>query len=181
MTRCGTVSRRWACRCAGWNSAGTGSRSCSARTPPSKRCPRPARRPVPDRRREVPVSADLTPAAQPATPAVPHSADGGGIIHDIGYRRYDAERHGRAGIVTALAWHSFRAAFGIGRGAKAKIFPWLLFVVMCLPAAVNAVAIATGSPQIVGYDAYVPSVRTVAMLIFVAIEAPNLVSADLRN
>jgi ABC-2 type transport system permease protein len=128
------------------------------------------------------VSADLTSASQPA--ATPHGAsDGGGVIHDIGYRRYDGERHGRPGIVAALTWHSLRAAFGLGRGAKAKIFPALLFVLMCLPAVVNAVGLAIhpGSQPVVGYDAYIPSLRTVAMLIFVALEAPNLVSADLRN
>ena len=116
-------------------------------------------------------------------PLVSPAADDGSVIHNIGYRRYDAERHGRAGIVAALTWHSFRAAFGMGRGAKAKIFPWLLFALLCLPATVNAVALAThpGSQPIVGYDAYIPSLRTVAMLIFVAIEAPNLVSSDLRN
>jgi ABC-2 type transport system permease protein len=107
----------------------------------------------------------------------------GGVIHNIGYRRYDAERYGRARIVAALTWHSFRAAFGLGRGAKAKIFPWLMFALLCLPAAVNAVSLAThpGSAPLVSYDAYIPSLRAIAMLIFVAIEAPNLVSADLRN
>ncbi len=30
-----------------------------------------------------------------------------------------------AQIVRALIWHSFRSAFGIGRGAKAKIVPIL--------------------------------------------------------
>ncbi|MGH3304360.1 MAG: hypothetical protein ACRDOK_22315 [Streptosporangiaceae bacterium] len=106
-----------------------------------------------------------------------------GVIHNIGYRRYDAERLGRARIVLALTWHSFRAAFGLGRGAKAKVFPALLFALLCLPAAVNAVALATrpGAGPIVGYDGYIPSLRTVAMLIFVALEAPNLVSTDLRN
>jgi ABC-2 type transport system permease protein len=106
-----------------------------------------------------------------------------GVIHNIGYRRYDAERLGRAAIVRALIWHSLRSAFGIGRGAKAKIFPAVLFGIICLPAAVNAVALHTNpaGPPIVGYDGYIPSLRTVVMLIFVAIEAPNLVSGDLRN
>jgi ABC-2 type transport system permease protein len=106
-----------------------------------------------------------------------------GVIHNIGYRRYDAGRLGRAAIVRALIWHSLRSAFGIGRGAKAKIFPAVLFGLICLPAAVNAVALHTNpaGPPIVGYDSYIPSLRTVVMLIFVAIEAPNLVSADLRN
>jgi ABC-2 type transport system permease protein len=128
----------------------------------------------------VSANADLTSAGQPATAPVP---DATGVIHDIGYRRYDGQRHGRPGIVAALTWHSFRAAFGLGRGAKAKIFPVLLFALMCLPAVVNTVGLAIhpGLPPVVGYDAYLPSLRTIAMLIFVAIEAPNLVSVDLRT
>jgi ABC-2 type transport system permease protein len=124
------------------------------------------------------VSTDAQAAALPGPPA-----ETGGVIHNIGYRRYDAQRLGRLQIVRALTWHSFRSAFGIGRGAKAKIFPVLLFGLMCLPAAVNAVTMATspaGGP-IVTYDDYVPSLRTVAMLIFVAVAAPNLVSSDMRN
>jgi ABC-2 type transport system permease protein len=111
------------------------------------------------------------------------SAADSGVIHNIGYRRYDAERLGRGRIVLALTWHSYRTAFGLGRGGKAKVFPALLFALLCLPAAVNAVALAThpGSAALVSYDAYIPTLRTVAVLIFVALEAPNLVSADLRN
>jgi hypothetical protein len=126
------------------------------------------------------VSADAS--AAPGQFA-PQAADSGGVIHNIGYRRYDAVRLGRAQIIRALTWHSFRAAFGIGRGAKAKIFPVLLFALMCLPAVINAVGLALnpGSQPIVSYDGYVPHLRTVAMLIFVALEAPNLVSSDLRN
>jgi ABC-2 type transport system permease protein len=126
------------------------------------------------------VSADASAAqGRLAAPA----ADSGGVIHNIGYRRYDAVRLGRAQIVRALVWHSFRAAFGIGRGAKAKVFPILLFTLMCLPAAVNAIGLALnpGSQPAVPYDGYTPQLRTVAMLIFVALEAPNLVSNDLRN
>ena len=46
-----------------------------------------------------------------------------GVIHDLGYRGYDGPRLGRAQIVKALTWHSFRSAFGIGRGVKGKIVP----------------------------------------------------------
>ncbi len=67
-----------------------------------------------------------------------------GVIHDIGYRHYDGPRLGRAGIVRALGWHSLRSAFGIGRGAKAKIIPVIAFVIMCVPAVVNAIAMAQG-------------------------------------
>ncbi len=113
----------------------------------------------------------------------PALAADGGVIHNIGYRRYDAERLGRWRIVQALTWHSYRAAFGLGRGGKAKVFPALLFALLCLPAAVNAVALATNphSQPLVSYDAYIPALRTVTVLIFVALEAPNLLSADLRN
>jgi ABC-2 type transport system permease protein len=124
------------------------------------------------------MSADAQAAGLPAP-----QVEAGGVIHNIGYRRYEAQRLGRAQIVRALTWHSLRSAFGIGRGAKAKIFPVLVFALLCLPAAVNAVKMATspaGGP-IVTYDDYVPSLRTVAMLIFVAVAAPNLVSSDLRN
>jgi ABC-2 type transport system permease protein len=125
------------------------------------------------------VSADASAAAGRLAPPPAES----GVIHNIGYRRYDAVRLGRAAIVRALIWHSFRAAFGIGRGAKAKIFPILLFILMCLPAAVNAIGLALnpGNPAAVTYDGYTPQLRVVAMLIFVALEAPNLVSNDLRN
>ena len=125
------------------------------------------------------MSADASAAAGRLT----SPAADGGVIHNIGYRRYDAARLGRAQIVRALIWHSFRAAFGIGRGGKAKVFPILLFVLMCLPAAVNAIGLALnpGSEPAVTYDSYTPQLRVVAMLIFVALEAPNLVSSDLRN
>ena len=56
----------------------------------------------------------------------------GGVIHDLGYRGYDGPRLGRAQIVRALTWHSFRSAFGIGRGVKGKIIPVLTFFVSLL-------------------------------------------------
>ncbi len=104
-----------------------------------------------------------------------------GVIHDIGYRRYTGRRLGRAQIVRALYWHSLRSAFGLGRGAKAKIVPVIVFVIMCLPAIANAVAVANGSARIVPYDTYVFQLRVVLMIIFVAAQAPELVSRDLRS
>jgi ABC-2 type transport system permease protein len=104
-----------------------------------------------------------------------------GVIHDLGYRRYDGPRLGRAQIVRALTWHSFRSAFGIGRGVKAKIVPALAIVAMCLPALVNAFAVARGNARLFGYDVYVPSLRVAVVIIFLAAQAPELVSRDLRN
>lgn len=106
-----------------------------------------------------------------------------GVIHDIGYRRYDGVRLGRLAIVRALIWHSLRAAFGLGRGAKAKVVPVLTFVLMCLPAVVSAIAIALSSShqRQVPYDTYLAPLRILVMMIFVAAQAPELVSRDLRS
>jgi ABC-2 type transport system permease protein len=104
-----------------------------------------------------------------------------GVIHDLGYRGYDGPRLGRVQIVRALTWHSFRSSFGIGRGVKGKIIPVLAFVAMCLPAFVNAFAVARGNPRLFGYDVYVPSLRVAVVTIFLAAQAPELVSRDLRN
>ena len=104
-----------------------------------------------------------------------------GVIHDLGYQRYDGPRFGRAQIVRALAWHSFRAAFGFGRGAKAKIIPVIALVALCLPAVVNAFAMSRGNPRLVTYDAYQPVLRDLVMTVFVAVQAPEMVSRDLRS
>jgi ABC-2 type transport system permease protein len=108
-------------------------------------------------------------------------AQAAGVIHDLGYRRYDGPRLGRAQIVRALTWHSFRSAFGIGRGVKAKIIPILAAVAMLLPAFVNAFAVARGNPRLFGYDVYTPQLRVVVVTIFIAAQAPELVSRDLRS
>ena len=104
-----------------------------------------------------------------------------GVIHDLGYRGYDGPRLGHAQIVRALVWHSFRSAFGIGRGVKAKIIPILACVAMCLPALVNAFAVAQGNPRQFAYDVYSPALRVVVLIIFISAQAPELVSRDLRS
>jgi ABC-2 type transport system permease protein len=130
------------------------------------------------------VTTDGSVAAVGSGPAANGgAAGGGGVIHDLGYRRYEGQRLGRPAIIRALYWHSLRSAFGIGRGAKAKIVPILLFIALCLPAIVNAISVARnpGSPPIVFYDTYTPQLRTLVMLIFVAAQAPEMVSRDLRS
>jgi len=104
-----------------------------------------------------------------------------GVIHDRGYRRYDGPRLGRVQIVRALLWHSFRSALGIGRGPKAKIIPVIAFVAICLPAVINAVAVARGGAQVVGYESYLFPLRVIVLTVFVAVQAPELVSRDLRS
>ncbi|HEU5416098.1 MAG TPA: hypothetical protein VFV41_00300 [Streptosporangiaceae bacterium] len=118
--------------------------------------------------------------ASAASPGVP-AADG--VIHDIGYRSYAGTRLGRAAILRALTWYSLRSAFGLGRGIKAKIVPVLALVLLCLPAVINAAAMALSgaATRQVSYDTYVPGLRIVVLLLFVAAQAPELVSRDLRS
>jgi ABC-2 type transport system permease protein len=104
-----------------------------------------------------------------------------GVIHDLGYRSYDGPRLGRVAIIRALTWHSFRSAWGIGRGVKAKIVPALAFIALCLPALANAFAVARGNSRLFGYDVYVPELRVLVVTIWLAAQAPELVSRDLRS
>jgi ABC-2 type transport system permease protein len=104
-----------------------------------------------------------------------------GVIHDLGYRKYEGRLLGRRQIVAALTWHSIRSAFGFGRGAKAKIVPAIALVALCLPAVVNAFVMSQGNPQLVHYDIYIPVLRDLLMTVFVAIQAPELVSRDVRS
>lgn len=117
-----------------------------------------------------------------ASASAPYPA-GSGVIHDLGYRRYDGSRLGRPAIVRALFWHSLRSAFGFGRGGKAKIVPIAMFAILCLPAVLNAVAVARfpGHVRVIPYDTYAYRLRAFVMLIFVAAQAPELVSRDLRS
>ncbi len=118
-------------------------------------------------------TADMSSAGRPPAP--------GGVIHDLGYQRYDGPRLGRSGIVAALAWHSFRSAYGFSRGAKAKILPVIAMIALCLPAVVSAFAMSRGNPRVVDYDTYSPVLRDLVLTVFVAVQAPELVSRDLRN
>jgi ABC-2 type transport system permease protein len=112
---------------------------------------------------------------------MPASVRAAGVIHDLGYQRYTGDRYGRAVIVRTLAGYSLRSAFGLGRGARAKIVPVAVFALMCLPAIINAVLVARGGSRAFPYDTYSYSLRVVLMTIFVAAQAPELVSRDLRH
>jgi ABC-2 type transport system permease protein len=64
---------------------------------------------------------------------------------------------------------------------KGKIVPVLTFTAMCLPAVVNAVVVAGDGSRLFGYDVYVPALRVALVTIFIAAQAPELVSRDLRS
>lgn len=100
------------------------------------------------------------------------------VIHDIGYQRYNGPRLGRGYAMRSLYSHGFRAAFGLGRSAKAKIFPWIVTGIVSAIALIFAVAKSQGAN--VSYQE-LPGVASILLLTFVAVVAPELVSRDLRN
>lgn len=104
-----------------------------------------------------------------------------GVIHDIGYRHYDGPRLGRAHIARALFVESALGAYGIGRSARSKIVPMLLFAAVCMPAFILVVIAAiTDADELPGdYTSYVLNVQ-VLVAIYVAGQAPANVSRDLR-
>lgn len=102
-------------------------------------------------------------------------------IHNIGYRHYDGPRLGRAYARRSLYSQSLRGSYGLGRSVKSKVLPMLLFVVMCVPAAIMvAVAVATKAKDLpVDYTRYAIIMQAVIGL-YVASQAPQSVSRDLR-
>lgn len=104
-----------------------------------------------------------------------------GVIHDIGYRNYDQARLGRGYLIRSLFSQSLRGAYGLGRPAKSKVMPVLLFVTMTFPALIIVVVtIISGSNDLeLDYSEYIPITFYISA-IFLAAQAPQLVSLDLR-
>ncbi|EGX60688.1 integral membrane protein [Streptomyces zinciresistens K42] len=102
-------------------------------------------------------------------------------IHNIGYRSYDGPRLGRSYATRSLFSQSLRGSYGLGRSVKSKVLPMLLFVVMCVPAAIMvAVAVATKARELpVDYTRYAIVMQAVISL-YLASQAPQSVSRDLR-
>jgi ABC-2 type transport system permease protein len=112
-------------------------------------------------------------------PTTPGAA--AGTIYDIGYRRYDGPRLGRAHAVAALFTHGVRAAFGIGRSARAKAAPGALLLFASMPALVEVTA-ANASQGIfqVDYSRFITNFGAFFAL-FCAAQAPELVCGDQQH
>jgi ABC-2 type transport system permease protein len=119
----------------------------------------------------------------------PTSARGpGGSIYDLGYQGYVGPRLGRRSAVLALFFQTLRACYGIGRGGRAKIPPFVLAALAILPAVI-AVGFASLAAQAGGgalenaspirYESYHDLVSVLIML-FCAAQAPELFGRDQR-
>ena len=113
----------------------------------------------------------------------PESATG--VIHDIGYRPYSGERLGEGAVAWSLFLTGLRNCFGLGRSARSKALPMILLGLMLLPALilvgvlVQAKDLLGLDEQIVPYSTY-PITTQLLISVFVASQAPALVSRDLR-
>ena len=102
------------------------------------------------------------------------------VIHDIGYQRYTGPRLGRGAVFGAIYVHGLRAAFGLGRSAKAKIFPWLVVGIVTLVAVILAAVRSQTGIVPLTYIGFADAMSWL-IIFFAAIVAPELVSRDMRS
>ncbi|MEV0824627.1 ABC transporter permease [Nonomuraea rubra] len=100
-------------------------------------------------------------------------------IYDIGYRHYDGPRLGRGYSTRALAVHSLRGVFGLGRPARSKIVPFALAAIMILPSVVGIAMMALIQQRGIPYSGFAVVMQAV-VAIFLAAQAPTVVAPDLR-
>jgi ABC-2 type transport system permease protein len=114
----------------------------------------------------------------------PVSERAAGNIYDLGYRRYDGARLGRAQAVFTLYVHSLRASFGFGRRTVSKIFPFAFAIIAFLPAAiflgVNAIIPVEDSDGLWAPEEYYDLIEYILAL-FLATTAPELAGRDQRT
>ncbi|HEX5370363.1 MAG TPA: ABC transporter permease subunit [Dehalococcoidia bacterium] len=103
-------------------------------------------------------------------------------IYDLGYRSYDGVRLGRQYAALSLFAYSFRAIFGLGRSAWAKVFPIGLAIVASVPAFVllGVAAIAPDQFEFAKPEEYFGFISIVLGL-FCAVAAPELIGRDQRH
>ena len=113
------------------------------------------------------------------------TGDLSGGVYDRGYRPYEGPRGGRREATLALYRASLRRAIGLRRPWRQKLMPALLLAVAAVPAVVNVgVAYLTRNTpasevQFITYREYLGV--SSALLLFVALVAPDVVSPDRRQ
>jgi ABC-type transport system involved in multi-copper enzyme maturation permease subunit len=109
----------------------------------------------------------------------------GGAVYDRGYRPYDGPLGGRRAATAALYRTSLRRAIGLRRPWRQKVAPFVLLAIAVLPAAINVGIgyLTRDSPSqdfsFITYREYVGV--SSALLLFVALVAPDLVCPDRRQ
>ncbi len=108
-------------------------------------------------------------------------------VFDLGYRSYDGPRTGRWARRRAIWRDGIRISLGLGRGAGAKVAPWLLLGLALVPMLVLVVVAAFVGPATNPDDFELPSYgdyyewAMVPLGLFAAVVAPLLVCPDRRD
>jgi ABC-2 type transport system permease protein len=104
-----------------------------------------------------------------------------GVIHDIGYRPYTGPRLGELAVAWSLFVTGLRSCYGLGRSTRSKVLPFLLLIVILLPALILVAVMVQlkSDQQLLPYSRYA-MVTQVVIAVFVASQAPALISSDLR-
>lgn len=136
----------------------------------------------------APKTADSPIAGGAQRAEGPRAAEG--TVFDIGYQHYDGPREGRNRARLSVYKDGLKVSLGLGRGARAKILPWLFIGVLMLIGAGLALAAITidrlagdGTAEAAGLpslsDYY--GIASIIMFIFAAISAPELLCPDRRD
>jgi len=108
-------------------------------------------------------------------------------VFDLGYQSYDGPRSGRWARRRAIWRDGIRISLGLGRGAGAKIAPWLLLSLALVPMLILVVVAAFVGPATNPDDFELPSYgdyyewAMVPLGLFAAVVAPLLVCPDRRD
>jgi ABC-2 type transport system permease protein len=120
-----------------------------------------------------------------ATTARAGRSTSAGAVYDRGYRPYDGPRGGQRAATFALYRASIRRALGLRRSWRQKVAPFVLLGIVTIPAIVNVgIAYVTRDQigqriNIISYREYVGVSN--ALLVFVAITAPDIICPDRRQ
>ena len=120
-----------------------------------------------------------------SSPSETTNASRTGVIHDLGYRPYGGPRLGEGPVAWSFFVTGLRNTYGLGRSARSKVLPMGLLGLMLLPALilvgvlVQARNLLDLDEQIVAYSTY-PITTQLLISVFVAAQAPALISRDLR-
>jgi ABC-2 type transport system permease protein len=116
------------------------------------------------------------------------STPGAAEIFDLGYQPYEGERRGRWARRRAIWRDGIRISLGLGRGASAKIAPWLLMAIALVPMVIFVVLAAfLGSVPTSPDDFELPSYvdyfdfAIFPLGLFAAVVAPLLLCPDRRD
>lgn len=124
------------------------------------------------------------------TEQAPAPAGHSGTVFDIGYRNYTGVREGRGRSRLAIYKDGVRIALGLGRGGRAKIFPWFFIALLAAIGLIMAM-IAGAAERLAGPGAAeqlnLPShndyygITATIIFVFASLVAPELLCRDRRE